>query len=105
MLAWALIDEEITPRVIEAMLGARDPELALAADLYHNWCWRCHGANGIAAGVNPDLRERAGPLGEAFLPVVAKGLDGTSMPGFSKWLSDDDIRAIQAYLINLRDGR
>ncbi len=105
VLAWALIDEEITPRVIDAMLGARDPELALAADLYHNWCWRCHGANAIAAGVNPDLRESAGPLGEAFLPVVANGLDGTSMPGFSKWLSDDDIRVIQAYLINLRDGR
>jgi mono/diheme cytochrome c family protein len=87
--------------VVDALLDGRDPDVARAADLYHNWCWRCHGANGIAAGVNPDLRGRAAPLGEAFLPIVKNGLASTSMPGFAAWLSDEDVRAIQQYLIDL----
>jgi quinohemoprotein ethanol dehydrogenase len=103
VLAWALVDESITPEVVDAVLGSRDPEVARAADLYHNWCWRCHGANGIAGGVNPDLRGRAGPLGDTFAPIVANGIPGTSMPGFSRWLADDDIRAIQVYLADLAE--
>jgi quinohemoprotein ethanol dehydrogenase len=104
ILAWALVDESITPDVIDAMLDSRDPARARASDLYHSWCWRCHGANGIAGGVNPDLRSRAAALGEGFVPIVSKGLDGTSMPGFSQWLSPDEIRTIQRYLVSLGEG-
>ena len=82
-------------------MNSREPGFAKAADLYHNWCWRCHGANGVAGGVNPDLRQSAVRLGEAFVPIVENGLDGTSMPGFQQWLSDDDVRAIQEYLVGL----
>jgi quinohemoprotein ethanol dehydrogenase len=98
VLAYALIDETLTPAGVTATLSARDPEMARSADLYHSWCWRCHGANGIGGGVNPDLRDSVERLGEAFLPVVARGLDGTSMPGFSDWLDEDEILAIQEYL-------
>jgi mono/diheme cytochrome c family protein len=83
------------------MLAARDPEVAKASDLYHNWCWRCHGANGIAGGVNPDLRDSAAALGDAFVPIVSNGLAGTSMPGFAQWLSETEIRVMQKYLIDL----
>ena len=101
VLAYALIDETITPEVVESMLGSREPEVAKASDLYHNWCWRCHGANGIAGGVNPDLRNSATALGDAFVPIVANGLAGTSMPAFAQWLSEADIQVIQKYLIDL----
>jgi quinohemoprotein ethanol dehydrogenase len=104
VLAWALVDEQITPEVVDAILGSREPELARAADLYHNWCWRCHGANGIAGGVNPDLRSSARALGPAFVPVVMKGLPGKSMPGFGSWLSEDDARRIQRYLAGLAEN-
>jgi quinohemoprotein ethanol dehydrogenase len=104
VLAWALVDEQITPEVVDAILGSREPELARAADLYHNWCWRCHGANGIAGGVNPDLRSSARALGPAFVPVVMKGLPGKSMPGFGSWLSEDDARTIQRYLAGLAEN-
>jgi quinohemoprotein ethanol dehydrogenase len=100
VLAWKLVDDSVTPKQVRALLEDRDPALAHAADLYHNWCWRCHGANGIAGGVNPDLRKSARALGESFVPMVSQGLDGTSMPGFSEWLSEEDIRAIQQYLVD-----
>ncbi len=101
VLAWKLVSESVTPRQVESLLGDRDPALARSADLYHNWCWRCHGANGVAAGVNPDLRASARVLGDAFVPVVINGLAGTSMPGFGQWLSEDEARDIQQYLAGL----
>jgi len=84
-----------------ATMPSRIGSSVRAADLYHNWCWRCHGANGIAGGVNPDLRESAGTLGEAFVPIVADGIASTSMPAFAQWLSLDEIREIQSYLAAL----
>jgi quinohemoprotein ethanol dehydrogenase len=98
VLAYALVDETITASGVEATLSARDRETAAGADLYHNWCWRCHGANGIGGGVNPDLRDSARRLGDAFVPVVSNGLEGTSMPGFSEWLEESDVVAIRHYL-------
>ena len=79
-------------------MSARDRETAAGADLYHSWCWRCHGANGIGGGVNPDLRDSVERLADAFVPIVANGLDGTSMPGFSEWLEEAEIADIQRYL-------
>ncbi len=35
ILAWALVDETITPDVVDAMLESRDPAAARGADLYH----------------------------------------------------------------------
>jgi quinohemoprotein ethanol dehydrogenase len=101
VLAYALIDEDLTPDVVRSVLAARDPASAAGADLYHLWCWRCHGANGIGGGVNPDLRDRVHALGDAFAPIVSNGLEGTSMPGFGQWIDDTEIAAIRDYLRQL----
>jgi len=99
VLAWALIDEKVTPDVIQAILDARSPETVRGSDVYHGFCSRCHGATAIAAGVNPDLRRAIGPMDDAaFVALVKTGLPGTSMPGFESWISDDDIRQVAAYL-------
>ena len=101
VVAYALIDETITPDVVEAMMASRDPTIARGADVYHAWCARCHGANGIAGGVNPDLRKSVHALGEAFVPIAEQGLDGTSMPGFSEWLTTEQVSEVQRYLLAL----
>ena len=98
VLAWKLAGDPVTAKQVASALEDREPSVRHAADLYHYWCWRCHGANGIGGGVNPDLRRSARGLGEAFVPMVRDGLAGTSMPGFGQYLADEDIRTIQAYL-------
>ena len=101
VVAYALVEETITPDVIEAIMESRDPTIARGADVYHAWCARCHGANAIAGGVNPDLRASVWKLGEAFVPVTQHGLDGTSMPAFSEWLTREQIGEVQRYLLAL----
>jgi len=101
VVAYALIDESITPDVVEAIMASRDPTIARGADVYHAWCARCHGANGIAGGVNPDLRASVRRLGEAFVPIAEHGLDGTSMPGFSEWLTGEQVAEVRRYLLAL----
>jgi mono/diheme cytochrome c family protein len=99
VLAWALIDERITPDVIQAILDARDPATKRGSDVYHSFCARCHGSTAIAAGLNPDLRSAIGRMDdEAFVALVQTGLPGTSMPGFERWIPEEDIREIAAYL-------
>ena len=101
VVAYALIDETITPDVVKAIMESRDPSIARGADIYHAWCARCHGANAIAGGVNPDLRASVRKLGDAFDPMAEHGLDGTSMPGFSEWLSREQIAEVRRYLLAL----
>ena len=98
VVTWAIVDEQLTGPVVEAMLAARDPETKRGSDLYHTFCFQCHGATAIAGGVNPDLRESVPALGDAFVPIVREGLPGTSMPAFGDWIEDDDIREIQRYV-------
>ena len=98
VITFAIIDEAITPEVVQAIMDARNEDTKRGSDVYHAFCSRCHGATVIAGGVNPDLRARAGPLGEAFALIVKQGLPGTSMPAFEKWITDEDILEIEAYV-------
>ena len=101
VVTYALVGDAITPEAVKAIMAARDPSLVRGADLYHAYCARCHGSNGIAGGVNPDLRDRVHALGAAFDPVVRKGLAGTSMPGFGNRLAPEDVAEIRRYLMAL----
>jgi len=98
VVTWALIEQTLTPDALEEMLAARDPEILEGADLYHTWCFRCHGANAIGGGGNPDLRESVMQRPEAFKEIVTHGLAGTSMPGFRAWLSVEEIGEIETYV-------
>jgi quinohemoprotein ethanol dehydrogenase len=98
VLSYAIINEPLTPEVMQAVLDSQNPETRRGNELYHQFCVRCHGATVMAGGVNPDLRESVERLGDAFVPIVAEGLGGTSMPGFKDWISEDGIREIRAYV-------
>ena len=101
VVTYALSGDAITPEAVRAIMAARDPSLVRGADLYHAYCSRCHGANGIAGGVNPDLRERVHVLHEAFDAVTLNGLSGTGMPGFEGRLDAEDVSEIRRYLMAL----
>ena len=101
VVAYALVGDAITADAVKALMASRDPAVVRGADLYHTWCARCHGANGIAGGVNPDLRKSARALGVAFDVVVQKGLPGTSMPDFQGRMSTEDSGEIRRYLLAL----
>jgi quinohemoprotein ethanol dehydrogenase len=99
VLAYALIEENVTPDVIQAIMDARDPATKRGSDVFHSFCSRCHGATAVAAGVNPDLRHSiAGMDDDAFVALVQSGLPGTSMPAFERWIPEEDIREIAGYL-------
>jgi len=98
VLTYALATEAVTMADIDALMEGRPEELKAGADLYHTWCFRCHGANAIAGGVNPDLRRAIQERPEAFEEIVTHGLPGTSMPAFAAWVTPDEIAEIERYV-------
>jgi len=67
-----------------------------------NSCQACHGRHAETVGGSvPDLRRASGLTHDMFAGIVIGGLrKGTGMPAFPG-ISVDDLRALQAYLINL----
>ena len=62
---------------------------------------RCHGATAIAGGVNPDLRDSVRKLGDAFVPIIAEGLPGTTMFDWGSVLDEREIRAVYTHTCRL----
>ncbi len=75
-------------------------DLALGSRLYMERCSFCHGPLGFSTGVVPDLRRMDASVHEMFGDVVLRGarLAG-GMPTFADVLSETDVRAIHAYVI------
>jgi quinohemoprotein ethanol dehydrogenase len=68
--------------------------------LYHEWCAVCHGLKGVAGGVIPDLRRATAETHESFAAIVLGGQrQAQGMPSFADVLSPDDVRLIQAYVL------
>jgi mono/diheme cytochrome c family protein len=79
------------------------------AETYKTLCARCHGGKGDAHGINaiyldPSPRDFthaefmvAKPEGR-FLDSIRGGVPGTSMPAWSKILSDDQIKGVFDYI-------
>jgi quinohemoprotein ethanol dehydrogenase len=69
--------------------------------LYSNYCAFCHGAAAISGGTLPDLRRLGAAKYEALDGIVRMGaFQGRGMPGFGDVLSEDDVQAIRAYLVD-----
>ena len=77
-------------------LATKGHELAEA-----NGCEYCHGIDWVSAhGTPADLRRTGAERHRAFKAIVHDGiLKDLGMPGFDQ-LSDDDLKALQAHLIN-----
>jgi len=69
--------------------------------LFANTCGWCHSDGGRAAGKGPKLMGTA--LSDAEIVNRIKAGKPGAMPAFGSQFSDEDIRAIVAYIRNLRE--
>jgi PQQ-dependent dehydrogenase (methanol/ethanol family) len=68
--------------------------------LYHEWCAVCHGLKAVSGGVVPDLRRASAETHASFAEIVIGGVrQEKGMPSFADVLSTDDVRLIQAYVV------
>jgi quinohemoprotein ethanol dehydrogenase len=95
---YALVDQPITPAIVQQLLDSRPEPYRDREDLFHRWCARCHGARAVGAGVIADLRHSVGRLGDGFDTVVRNGVSGLGMPAFDGILDEGQIRDLRAYL-------
>ena len=75
-------------------------------DIYNRTCTSCHGVNGAGGEMGPALgatgRRYAQNTDAQIFETIKNGIRGTSMPGFGRRLSDDDITKLTAYIRGLR---
>jgi len=77
-----------------------EEEAAQGKHLYHQYCVNCHGDIVVSAGVVPDLRYSAMPGTTSWSAVVGHGaLESRGMVGFAGVLTDEQIQAIESYVI------
>ena len=70
-------------------------------DLYHKYCFQCHGSMAISAGVVTDLRYSAKSVHDNFKRIVLQGmLENVGMARFNDVLDPEDAEAIHAYIIH-----
>ncbi len=67
--------------------------------LYTAYCSTCHGGAAVGGGVIADLRRLNQNQHEAFVSIVQNGIASKGMPSYAGVLKEDEIRAIQAYVI------
>jgi quinohemoprotein ethanol dehydrogenase len=69
---------------------------------YHTSCFACHGADVISSSSQmPDLRYMGAAKHELFLPITLDGiLHSRGMAAYSEWVSEDEAKAIHAYVIH-----
>lgn len=77
------------------------PDIVFGAQLYAAQCVTCHGANGDGVG---SVNLRSGPIRRAatdreLQQLIANGIPGTGMPGFS--LTPAEQQGIVAYVRNM----
>ena len=101
-------DAELPPPVpplppIEAPtfeLGATPAELTSGETLYSDNCVGCHGLDVISGGITPDLRRTTADVHGQFQDIVLGAIRAPlGMPGFSDRLGPEEVRSIQAYVL------
>ena len=97
-------------RRLGTMVGAREPQDSVGAEVFSRQCAVCHGNDGkgdgrAAVAFNPppsDLTDggRLGQLSdEGLLAVIGTGR--ASMPGFAAVLSPEELQAVTRYVRGL----
>ena len=83
-----------------AITAKQDPQAVHAGGLlFNSHCFLCHGLNAVA-GPLPDLRYSSKEVLDSLPSIVLGGARASSgMPSYKKILSEDDVKAIRAYII------
>ena len=69
-------------------------------ELYGDNCISCHGLEAVSGGITPDLRRTEAAVHGQFENIVLGGVRGSlGMPGFADRLNAEEVRAIQAYVL------
>ena len=80
--------------------GAAPEEHPGARLVRENNCIACHGMDAISGGIVPDLRRTTSEVHATFADIVIGGLRAPlGMPSFDDRLDADDVRQIQAYVL------
>ena len=70
-------------------------------DLYHQFCYRCHGVNAVSDGEYPDLRRLDPAWHRDFNRVLLEGMmESAGMPRFDDVLTATDADAIHAWVLH-----
>ncbi len=92
------------PAVEVAPIDMSPAAIATGSKLYSLLCAQCHGTQGFGTRLAPALNNKMflqQTSDAAIQQIIAKGVQGTSMPAWGGRLSDADIAAITAYLRSL----
>lgn len=76
--------------------GNSEAMIAAGRSLYLQTCAKCHGPGAISGGTIPDLRKFEGS-DQDYLNTVRDGRQGTIMPAWKEFLTDEEILKIRAY--------
>ena len=89
---------EATPKADEV---GTDDQLAVGLVQYARNCTVCHGPFAVGAGVLPDLRWSSyTSSADAWKGVIVDGnLQSIGMVSFADVLSEDEVEAIRAYVV------
>jgi quinohemoprotein ethanol dehydrogenase len=108
VLVFKLGGKAAMPRIAERNATIPEPPKseATAAQLengrhkYGSTCMVCHGALAISGGVVPDLRMLTAEKHSIFKEIVYDGvIHGAGMPRLGDLVTEQDVRDIQAYII------
>jgi mono/diheme cytochrome c family protein len=76
------------------------PDPKQGRSLYYQICAPCHGQNASGGGPVPNLKELQGTE-EKFLQIALNGRSDRGMPPWKVELSEDELRAILAFIQTL----
>ncbi len=106
VLTFKLGGKEVLPPLPPDAPIPEPPPLAASAEviqggrmLYTAYCATCHGGAAVGGGVLSDLRHLNQNKHEAFVSIVQGGIVSKGMPSYAGVLKDDEIKAIQAFII------
>jgi len=89
-----------TPPPAPVSIQASAAELRRGSGLFHEWCAVCHGMKAVGGGALPDLRFASADTHAHWSDIVLGGTRAEKgMPPFGDVLTQDDVRLIQAYVL------
>ncbi|MDX2033250.1 MAG: PQQ-dependent dehydrogenase, methanol/ethanol family [Blastocatellia bacterium] len=94
------------PQVAPIEFTASKEVIAAGAARFAQYCSVCHGMAALGGGgVLPDLKLSRPAVFDAYPRIVLDGaLADAGMPGFKSALTAEDVAAIRAYLLSLRNA-
>lgn len=86
--------------------GGTGGDVALGKQIYEQNCVSCHSAD-LSGGIGKPLNAgspAAGDPDEELLETITNGVSGTAMPAWGNSLSEDEIKAVLAYIRSVQQG-